>query len=202
MSKSFSLNTFLNYFHNYLIEADKIDDPVSYVYFGIIEFIIAKKNISLEILLEDNKNRNFKNETQKKSYLNSRNELVTQSSHFLNVSDLIQSQQVILFLFDELFIKSEQKNEFLEELILLIDFIESELTSYQLDSKNSLMLEIQKSSKEARELNKDLFKLFGTINSEKIDESSDDIVEIAFKLTHSVFYQAHLLSTIKLNSLS
>ena len=122
-------------------------------------------------------------------------------NQFLNLEDVVLAQQVILFLFDELFIKSELKSEFIEELVLLVDFIELEVKSYPLETNKSALVEINKSSTEARSLNKELFQLFGSLDTSKVEENTDSIVEIAFKLTHSVFYQAHLLSSIKLNHL-
>lgn len=200
MSPSFSLDAFQSSFYSYLTEAEKINDPISYVFFGIVEYIISKESTPLEQLLEDDSTRSFSTPQLKTNYLKKRDELCIQCNQFLNLSDLMQSQQVILFLFDELFVKSEFKSEFIEELVLLIDFIEEELNKYALKSNNSLQIEITKSSQESKNLNKDLFRLFGASDETQIAEQSDNIVEVAFKLTHSVFYQAHLLSTIKLKN--
>lgn len=202
MSEVFSLEIFKSSFYNYLSEAEKINDPISYVFFGIVEFIIAKDASPLEELLEDESTRVFDTPQMKKQYLKKREQLFIQCNSFLNLSDLMQSQQVILFLFDELFVKSDFKSEFIEELVLLIDFVEEELNSYQLTTSDSLAKELTTSSQEAKKLNKELFLLFGATDPQQIADQTDNIVEVAFKLTHSVFYQAHLLSSIKLKHMS
>jgi hypothetical protein len=202
MTNTFSLSTFKSSFYNYLTEAEKINDPISYVFFGIIEYIIAKEITPLDELLEDSTSRTFDTAQMEKAYLKRRDQLFVQVNQFLNLSDIMQSQQVILFLFDELFVKSDFKSEFIEELVLMIDFVEEEINSYQLSNSDSLLKEINKSSKESKELNKELFKLFGSSDSTKVTEQTDNIVEVAFKLVHAVFYQAHLLSSIKLKQAS
>ncbi|MCO4782868.1 MAG: hypothetical protein KC646_11140 [Candidatus Cloacimonetes bacterium] len=202
MPTSFSLEIFKSCFYNYLTEAEKINDSVSYVFFGIIEYIISKDDTPLEQLLEDQSTRSFDTAQMQKKYLKKRDQLLVQVNQFLNLSDLMQSQQVILFLFDELFVKSDFKSEFIEELVLLIDFVEEELNTYQISKTDSLYLELTKTSNEAKELNKELFQLFGAGDSKQVADQTDTIVEVAFKLTHSVFYQAHLLSTIKLKQIN